>query len=263
MNCKNCFKNGHCLFQCKKPINSYGVILYNNFPQKLTEPQSISSSYITKYLMIRRKHTLGFICIITGKYPNGNHSQLQDCIDRMTIYEKSRIVENSFDSNWEYLWAGHLNVVFSNKAFAQSKYESHASLILSMVSASSTSWIEPEWEFPKGRMIHMETELDCAMREFEEETNISRCNIRVITNVKPFNEIYLSCNNKVYKNTYYIANLSSDVSTINLLQFQEEEVSKMEWKDVNECLENIRPYNKEKKELIKSIDDMLKEYGVI
>jgi hypothetical protein len=34
----------------------------------------------------------------------------------------------------------------------------------------------------------------------------------------------------------------------------------MDWKTIDECLESIRPYNLEKKELIKNINNLLQEY---
>jgi hypothetical protein len=45
-----------------------------------------------------------------------------------------------------------------------------------------------------------------------------------------------------------------------LNNFQVTEVSKLEWKTIDECLEAIRPYNLEKKELIININNVLQEY---
>jgi hypothetical protein len=45
-----------------------------------------------------------------------------------------------------------------------------------------------------------------------------------------------------------------------LESFQITEVSKMEWKTLEECLQSIRPYNLEKKELIININKVLQEY---
>jgi hypothetical protein len=45
-----------------------------------------------------------------------------------------------------------------------------------------------------------------------------------------------------------------------LNNFQVTEVSKLEWKTINQCLEDIRPYNLEKKELIININKVLQEY---
>jgi hypothetical protein len=47
---------------------------------------------------------------------------------------------------------------------------------------------------------------------------------------------------------------------IDLNNFQKTEVSKLEWKTIDNCLEYIRPYNLEKKQLIKNINKVLTEY---
>jgi hypothetical protein len=46
----------------------------------------------------------------------------------------------------------------------------------------------------------------------------------------------------------------------DLDNFQVTEVSKIEWKTYNICLESIRPYNLEKKKLITNINKVLEEY---
>jgi hypothetical protein len=45
-----------------------------------------------------------------------------------------------------------------------------------------------------------------------------------------------------------------------LQNYQQTEVSKLEWKTLEECLESIRPYNLEKKQLIININKVLEEY---
>jgi hypothetical protein len=47
---------------------------------------------------------------------------------------------------------------------------------------------------------------------------------------------------------------------VSLYNYQQTEVSKIEWKSLEECLESIRPYNLEKKQLIININKVLKEY---
>jgi hypothetical protein len=46
----------------------------------------------------------------------------------------------------------------------------------------------------------------------------------------------------------------------NMDGFQKAEVSKLEWKTIDECLESIRPYNLEKKQIITNINKVLLEY---
>jgi 8-oxo-dGTP pyrophosphatase MutT (NUDIX family) len=129
-----------------------------------------------------------------------------------------------------------------------------------IVDKSDTNWNEPEWEFPKGRRNSKEKDLDCALREFEEETGILKENITVIENIMPFEEIFLGTNRKSYKHKYFLAFMNSDLGEDSLNNYQITEVSKLEWKTFDDCLTSIRPYNLEKKELIININKTLEEY---
>jgi hypothetical protein len=65
-----------------------------------------------------------------------------------------------------------------------------------IVNNSITKWTETEWEFPKGRRNFKEKDLDCALREFEEETGISTSKIKLIENVLPIEETFIGTNHK-------------------------------------------------------------------
>jgi 8-oxo-dGTP pyrophosphatase MutT (NUDIX family) len=96
------------------------------------------------------------------------------------------------------------------------------------------------------------------LREFEEETGISQSKITVIENVLPIEEIYIGTNHKSYKHKYFLAYMNDSEEYLN--NFQLTEVSKLEWKNIDQCLESIRPYNLEKKLLITNINKVLEEY---
>lgn len=252
MNCKNCFKYGHTFYNCKKPIRSYGIILYRI---STTEQNK-------KYLMICRKHTFGFTCLIRGKYSSTNLTQVQTHVDSMTLLEKQMILEKPFAELWEYLWCGILNSRKNHDLnHAEFKFHAARETIVAAIAASHTHWVEPEWEFPKGRMQQGETDMECALREFEEETHISKHNISIIYNMCPFEEIYRGSNDKMYQITYFLAQLKHEEP--NLASFQQEEVSRMDWKDVGECVSAIRPENQEKKDLVVSLEDILNRYDVV
>ena len=61
-----------------------------------------------------------------------------------------------------------------------------------------------------------------------------------------------------YKNKYFLGYIKDN--DVDLSHFQPSEVSKVEWKIYDECLEAIRPYNLEKKQLITNINNVLQEY---
>jgi 8-oxo-dGTP pyrophosphatase MutT (NUDIX family) len=260
--CNNCGKIGHMFHQCKLPITSYGIITFRGGLDGI------------EYLMIRRKNSFGYIDFIRGKYSLNNLTQLKTIINEMSQNEKDEILSLSFDELWLDMW-GRNNIVNnqykSEELISKKKFEllkdgvsidNHNYTLKDIVEMSTTKWHETEWEFPKGRRNQKEKDLDCAIREFEEETGISKDNIELIENVLPFEEIFIGSNHKAYKHKYFLAlfKKTHDINNDNLTNFQTSEVSKLEWKTIDKCLESIRPYNLEKKEIIQNINKVLQEY---
>jgi len=56
------------------------------------------------------------------------------------------------------------------------------------------------------------------------------------------------------------SNESENETFEDLDNYQVTEVSKIEWKTLDNCIESIRPYNLEKKKLITNINKVLQEY---
>jgi 8-oxo-dGTP pyrophosphatase MutT (NUDIX family) len=256
--CNNCGKQGHLFHQCKLPITSYGIILFRyNYHNEI------------EYLMIRRKDSFGYIDFIRGKYSPNNIYQLQNIIDEMSLFEKERILSNNFTTLWNLMWGEVNNIQYKNEELSsQKKFEiiknglNNTNISLSdIIQKSETNWIETEWEFPKGRRNFKEKDLDCALREFEEETGISSKNINIVDNILPFEETFIGTNYKSYKHNYFLAHINNSFK--NLDNFQKTEVSKLEWKTYNQCMESIRPYNIEKKNIITNIHNILNTYQLI
>jgi 8-oxo-dGTP pyrophosphatase MutT (NUDIX family) len=257
--CNNCGKQGHMFHQCKLPITSYGIIAFRN------------SSVGMQFLMIRRKDSFGYIDFVRGKYSPYNILQVRSIIDEMSVEEKERINLVPFESLWKDMWgSANSNQYTNEETSSRKKYDllkqgfvidGVTFTLNQLVTESQTSWKETEWEFPKGRRNPKEKDLDCALREFEEETGISKHTITVVENMLPFVEIFIGSNHKPYKHKYFIAAMDEEISSQNTLSgFQVSEVSKLEWKTATECLESIRPYNLEKKEVIENINKVLQEY---
>ena len=254
--CNNCGKHGHMFHQCKMPITSYGIIVFRPAPDK---------GY--QYLMIRRKDSFGYIDFLRGKYSPYNIEQIQNIINQMSIQEKHNLLNEPFENLWLQMWDNITSSQYKSEEIAShKKFESIKNGILindkmvtlkDIIKNSETAWAETEWEFPKGRRNYQEKDLDCALREFEEETGIMQNNLTIIENVVPFEESFIGTNHKSYKHKYFLAFMNK---TNNLHNFQKSEVSKLEWKNIEECLESIRPYNLEKKQLITNINKVLEEY---
>jgi len=256
--CNNCGKHGHLFHNCKLPITSYGIILFR------------SSSCGLQFLMIRRKDSYGYIDFIRGKYATQNISQIKKMIDQMSNEEKIRLETYNFDILWKMMWGENNYIQYrSEESISSKKFDAlkngiqingESYTLNQLIKESNTTWKETEWEFPKGRRNFQEKDFECATREFEEETGISSENISFIDNLFPFEEMYIGSNLKSYKHKYYLAymNNTSDI----LSNFQKTEVSKLEWKTIDECITSIRPYNLEKIRLISNINTALKEYRI-
>jgi 8-oxo-dGTP pyrophosphatase MutT (NUDIX family) len=189
----------------------------------------------------------------------------------MSILEKTRILAEPFDQLWIQMWGETTNVQYKNEELSSSKkmdlirngiiINDENVTLKSIVENSKTKWNETEWEFPKGRRNNKEKDLECALREFEEETGINKNKISVVENILPFEEIFIGTNHKSYKHKYFLAYMEEENEEMEDLEhYQVTEVSKIEWKTIDKCLESIRPYNLEKKKLITNINKVLEEY---
>ncbi len=256
--CNNCGKQGHQYHQCKLPITSYGIIAF-----MLTKDG-------IKYLLIRRKDTLGYVDFIRGKYPLNNVVYLMNMLNEMTVNEKKNLREKEFKELWYDLWgekaksSGYQRMEERN---SQDKLEqlktglcvcNKTTTLERLVGDSICKWEEPEWGFPKGRRNYMETDLDCALREWEEETGYNKHRLKIIRNLLPFEEIFTGSNYKSYKHKYYIGMYNNGASCEDKCDsFERSEVGKMEWKTFENALASIRPYNTEKKSILKNINLIL------
>lgn len=250
MVCNNCGKCGHIFNECRDPITSHGVILYRETPDMQKR----------QYLMIRRKDSFGYIDFMRGKYHLNNSTQIQNLLNEMTMKEKSWLITQDFSSLWNELWIYSPNKqhFMGEENKAKSKYESIQPNLQEMLAKSDTMWVETEWEFPKGKRNSNEKEMDCALREFEEETGISCKQIDLFDNVLPFEENFIGSNGKTYKNKYYLAKSLLPYEVESLVKgFQPSEVSKMQWKTYEECMGSIRNYHFEKKQLLCYVDELL------
>jgi 8-oxo-dGTP pyrophosphatase MutT (NUDIX family) len=253
--CNNCGKHGHLFHQCKNPITSIGIIVFNNKDE-------------LNYLMIRRKDSLGYVDFMRGKYPLFNKRYLLNIINEMTISEKNKLLTLEFDVLWKELWGDFVGIQYrGEEKISKEKFNSlKAGITLSneeynlesLINQCEYKWLEPEWGFPKGRRNYQEKDLTCALREFEEETGCIKNSIKLVQNILPIEELFTGSNYKSYKHKYYIAYMEkNDKPFIN---FQKSEVSKVEWFSYKECLNHIRPYNLERIDTLKRAEYILTHY---
>lgn len=223
----------------------------------------------TTYLVIRRRDTLGFIDFMRGKYSIYNKDYIMNMIKQMTLDEKSRLHTLTFKELWGGLW-GDGNVFEQYRSEESASREKWTSLMAGVNSKMGfytlkdlveesrqyEEWDEPEWGFPKGRRDYHESDYECAIREFCEETGYNPSQLKMLYNIAPYEEIFTGSNYKSYKHKYFIA-IIDRVSAGSDPTYQKSEVSQMEWKTAEECVTCFRSYNLEKIRLIQQVNKML------
>jgi 8-oxo-dGTP pyrophosphatase MutT (NUDIX family) len=254
--CRNCGLTGHIYKNCPHPIMSFGVICYK------IEDNDI------KFLMIQRKDSLSFMEFIRGKYDLINIDYIKQLLLNMTISERNMIITAPFEEIWNYLW--HQNEGSNNKnnkEFYESKLKfntlNDTNFLRNYILSIKSIFNEQEWGFPKGRRKIKENDLDCAVREFYEETRIINTDIQVITDIMPFEEIFFGTNGIMYKHVYFVARLKNNNVNIkidNSCLEQIREIRAIKWYNFNEVLSHIKCYNTERISLFKYASNKIRDF---
>lgn len=125
-----------------------------------------------------------------------------------------------------------------------------------------SEYTEPEWGFPKGRRMRGESDLACAIREFDEETNIPRESFVVLKNMV-LTETFVGLNNVQYKHVYFVALLKRP-EMVNLFQkltpVQRREISGIGWKSFKEADELVRPHHVERKGMLEQLHSLIETF---
>jgi len=285
--CRNCGKYGHQYKKCYKPITSIGIIclkcdefdlnnileinkkngiIYNKY-----NFQKINNNKLKKklqqninFLMICRKYSHSFTGLMRGNY-NLNTLSDVDHIKKIFKYitheELLKITNSSFDDIWNSLWFDKKYYNYSKQKYLKLMngfyiIDNNFSYLfnLNYFLNGIIFWNEPEWEFPKGKRNNTETDIECAVREFNEETDLQKNDYLLLKNTNSISEIFMGHNSINYKYTFFLAQSNKNCKNIGIANdFQKSEISDIKWFNYNEALYKIRNYNTERKELIKRI----------
>ena len=255
--CGNCGKEGHIYRRCLSPIMSLGIVLYKIKDSKLY------------YLLVQRRDTLGFVEFMRGKYNIENLKYINELFEIMTGQERLNILTYSFDVLWENLWMNkNLNKFHNEYNNSKKKFNKLKmgiiidNIIISLETIHKSIPIiyhEAEWGFPKGRRNLKESDIECAKREFMEETGYREEHYKLDMGIEPVSEIFSGTNNIRYMHMYYIAeSLYDKILTINKDDFnQVSEISHLDWFLFEDAKQSFRPYNNEKADVLVKINDIL------
>lgn len=243
-------------------------------------------------LSIKKRFTYYYFSFIHGYYKNiANNKYISYLFDNMSFYEKLMILNMNFSYMWWLIWLynpekgisifdqtkkdsdmqDNTNIKYYAKYFKQkNKFEKLFLLdggkkLGDLVNNSKNS--DPIWEIPKGAADNNETNLDTAIREFTEETQIPFYNYDILYHVKPVILTYKD-NGIYYKHIYYLAELNENgylskqtmYPKINFRNHKQlSEVSDIEWINLN-YINYLKLSKKNKKNMIQLYSNIIRKF---
>jgi 8-oxo-dGTP pyrophosphatase MutT (NUDIX family) len=194
------------------------------------------------------------------------NDNLIDLFNKMTVHEKFVIMSLDFDKIWYQAWLcappsqseiasvelkdtnnildnvqnilnnsnDILNYIKFKNKFKTTFLDHDGGASLKKLIKNSNINAQPIWEIPKGRLkTKIESQVNCAVREFYEETNIPKSLYKVLPNTAEYEYID---NNVKYKFVYFLAvtkfNIEPKIIINSNAQFSE--IDEVKWVDLVE-----------------------------
>jgi len=202
-----------------RSIVSYGIIAH--------------AKDTNRWLIVRRKWSTSFILIMRGYYRN---AYLDGFFSQITKTEADIISE--FINN-EDLGRSHFFSIFPSASEEEFRYsierakESKEVMIFLMKDRIYRQY--PEWLWPKGKQIsHRENPVECAIREFQEETGIILFGRILFCTM--ITEIFRNSSNRVYETKCWVCEMDKEESVEKPLN-DDPEIGDRKWVTVEEAYE--------------------------
>jgi len=280
--CLNCKNYGHNSKNCKKPIESCGIIILqlsddikniilkknnifneeiNNFNyNRLSNLKNIEKyKNKIKFLLIEKKHSLNYIEFIRGIYEVNDKNKLEKMFSLMSKDEIKLIKNNTFTKLWRLLW----NKTASKKIYQNEFINSYKKFSilkqngrLSNLLLIKSKYQYAEWEIPKGKRKMNESNLQCAIREIKEETTLDNTTYKILLNLFKSPTIqyeYLGTNDIMYKNIFYLSVLNDDYIFHTKENKENKEVKQCKFLLIDEIENYIRNYDSNKINMLTKI----------
>lgn len=194
-------------------------------------------------------------------------SYLRTLVEGLTANEREWLLELPFEQLWKNLWChpssqSHLvDYQLAAEKFAHIRHETD--LLQRLIEETPSRWAEPEWGFPKGKREPRESDLNCATREFSEETGISSSDFYILSDIKPIQEVYTADNGITYRHIYYVA-MASRALPVYISPFNRtltSEIRKIAWCSLEQALARLRPYHDAKANILRTLEEALRRHG--
>ena len=235
---------------------SYGVSLCRYNANKNNQPE---------ILMIKKRFTYSYFSFIFGYYKKDNDAYLRYLFNNMTSGEKVDILSMKFSNMWYRLWLAepeknynsfvshtdtkNIKRYLSKKSKFESIFLKDAGVRLCNLINNSTNSVTP-WEIPKGAPNLNELDMNCAVREFEEETSIKSDNYNILWGIKPIISTHKD-DDIIYRSVYYTAYINKNSKWVPNIKFnninQLSEVDQIQWIALDDIkFLNLKEHNKKR-----------------
>lgn len=264
MQCINCGKVGHTRYKCFEPYTSYGVVLFDadsplqlaKIDKKINVRASNKGNYHlmaqlpalaerVRFLVVRKKHSYSFLEFVLGRYEPDDVQGLTSLFEHLTLPELDILENHSYDHCAQQCGIGSLHYESSKAKFTRIKQSGLFRKLRLLV-----HYTEPEWGFPKGRKMSGEGNLQCALREFSEETDLLPDHLSVFERVLPLTENYVGTDGHNYRHIYFLAQVTKRPTALRRTLDHCPETSEMRWISLTEMHTYFRPYQREKRQIL-------------
>ena len=222
-----------------------------------------------RFLMVSRKNSVGYVEFIRGRYRPEKIDQVIYLFMQMTQKEINMISDSlvnidGFNLLWQEFWGDNANSHYyiNDRKLSNANYNILKTIGIDgteldlkyIVSNIKAKYDTDEWGFPKGRKNRFETDIQCALREFKEESGYTYEDINIINEIAPLIEEFDGTNGIRYRHIYYVAELISDkLPKKNTKNFQKNEIGNIQFMDIASALEYIREYHIPKKIILQKL----------
>lgn len=245
-----------------KTKTSYGIALcrYNK-----------SKNNNVELILVKKRYSYALLSIVMGHYKKNDMAYIKYLCNNTSCAEKIDMIGMVYCQLWYRIWLNnperyynitdvYRNTNFSNspienrytnadiyKIYSERKHrfennflKDNGKKLRNIIKQSSDA--EILWEIPKGRKNFIdesnisgkcETNVDCAIREFYEETSIKDDKYKILYDAKPIIDSFID-NDTHYKTVYYIAalnpNLENFTPYIDFKNFDQiTEIEQIKW----------------------------------
>lgn len=251
-------------YKCSDTIISYGLLPYHIKDNSETKINTLTIDNIL-ILLHQRRDTFEYVDFVFQTWKT--LEDLPPIFTNMDQDERNRVRNYTFFELWDDIWIDKTTKQYKdNYIRAKRRYDSIKHLIPQLLDTTNSSVIGPPWGFPKGRKNNMnENDVECAIRETEEETRINRLKFNVLYTSNlvnkskktqnrnfmsgietKFSERFQGTNGMSYTTIYYLTEISDteipfDIKTpkcIRQTSFSEESTC-IKWMTYNEACQHL------------------------